>query len=64
LRAKEEQKQQYEVDRESAFFKSGDNDLERVELFKYLGRLLSSNDNDTVAIKSNMKKAKAKWAEI
>jgi len=52
------------VDRETAFFKSSDNDLERVELFKYLGRLLSSNDNDTVVIKSNLKKAKAKWAEI
>jgi endonuclease III-like uncharacterized protein len=29
-----------------------------------LGRLLSSNDNDNPAIKSNMKKAKEKWAEI
>jgi hypothetical protein len=32
-------------------------ELERVEVFKYLGRLLAYNDNDTQAVRNNLKKA-------
>ena len=30
-------------------------DLERVEVFKYLGRLLAYNDNDSQAMRANLK---------
>jgi exonuclease III len=38
--------------------------LERVEYFKYLGRLLSANNSDWPAVYKNLKKAKSKWALI
>jgi hypothetical protein len=39
-------------------------DLERVETFKYLGRLLAYNDNDSRAMQSNLKKARKSWAWV
>ena len=36
-------------------------DLERVEVFKYLGRLLSMDDTDVQSIRGNLKKAKKVW---
>jgi hypothetical protein len=33
-------------------------ELERVEVFKYLGRLLSYDDNDTQAMRANLTKAR------
>ena len=33
-------------------------ELERVEVFKYLDRLLTYDDNDAQAVRSNMKKAR------
>ena len=39
-------------------------ELERVETFKYLGRLLSSMDSDWPALYSNLKKARQKWARL
>ena len=38
--------------------------LERVEVFKYLGRLLSYNDDDTQAVRSNLRKARKVWGRI
>jgi hypothetical protein len=38
--------------------------LERVEVFKYLGRLLAFDDNDVQAVRSNLKKARGMWARI
>jgi hypothetical protein len=35
--------------------------LERVEVFKYLGRLLAMNDNDMSAVRANLKKARKCW---
>jgi len=35
--------------------------LERVEVFKYLGRLLSMDDTDTQAIRANLAKARTAW---
>ncbi len=32
-------------------------ELERVEVFKYLGRLFTYNNNDTQAVRNNLKKA-------
>lgn len=57
MRAKEQNKQTYKDKRDTAFFKHGDNTLNRVELFWYLGRLFLSNDNDTPRIRANLKKA-------
>ncbi len=38
--------------------------LERVEVFKYLGRLLAYNDNDSQAMRANLKKARKSWARV
>jgi hypothetical protein len=38
--------------------------LERVEVFKYLGRLLAYNDNDAQAVRGNLKKAHGVWARL
>ncbi len=39
-------------------------DLERVEVFKYLGQLVSYNDNNSHAMWSNLKKARKSWAQV
>ncbi len=39
-------------------------ELERVEVFKYLGRLLAYDDNDTQAVRNNLKKARGIWARL
>ena len=38
--------------------------LERVELFRYLGRLLLQDDDDTQAMRSQLCKARGTWARI
>jgi hypothetical protein len=38
--------------------------LERVEVFKYLGRLLAYNDNDTQAMQANLRKARKSWGQV
>jgi hypothetical protein len=38
--------------------------LERVEVFKYLGRLLAYNNNDARAVRGNIKKARGIWARL
>ncbi|KAL7425411.1 hypothetical protein ACHAXH_000004, partial [Discostella pseudostelligera] len=48
---------------QQGFFCGGD-DLERVEVFKYLGRMLAYDDNDTQAMRANLKKARRCWARI
>jgi hypothetical protein len=42
-------------------FTAYDVELERVEVFKYLGRLLAMDDNDVQAIRANLKKARKCW---
>ena len=42
----------------------GDSELRRVEQFKYLGRVLSFDDNDTPAISRNTKWARQVWGRI
>jgi len=39
-------------------------ELERVEVFKYLGRLMSMDDNDIQAVRSNMRKARKVWGRL
>jgi hypothetical protein len=39
-------------------------ELERVEVFKYLGRLIVYDDADTQAMRSNMRKARGCWARV
>jgi hypothetical protein len=39
-------------------------DLERVEVFIYLGRLLRYDDNDSQAMRLNLKKARKSWAWV
>ena len=39
-------------------------DLERVEVFKYLGWLLAYNDNNSQAMRANLKKARKSWARV
>jgi hypothetical protein len=41
-----------------------DEELKRVEVFKYLGRLLAYDDNDTQAGRNNLKKAQGVWARL
>ena len=37
-------------------------EIQRVDEFKYLGRIVSEKDDDSKAIEANLKKAKRKWA--
>ena len=39
-------------------------ELERVEVFKYLGRLIAHNDEDTQSVHSNLKRARRVWARL
>ena len=39
-------------------------ELERVEVSKYLGRLLAYDDNDTQAVRNNLKKAQSVWGRL
>ncbi len=38
--------------------------MERVEVFKYLGRLLAYHNNDAQAVRGNPKKAHGIWARL
>jgi hypothetical protein len=38
--------------------------LERVEVFKYLGRMMAQDDNDIQAIWAQLRKARATWARV
>ncbi len=48
---------------ECTFCANGE-DLERVEVFKYLGRLISFDDANNQAMRSNLKKAQGCWARV
>jgi hypothetical protein len=40
------------------------NALERVEAYKYLGRMMSQDDDDTQAVCAQLRKARATWAWV
>jgi hypothetical protein len=48
---------------QQAFMAYGEK-LERVEVFKYLGRLLAYDNNDAQAVRGNLKKARDIWARL
>ena len=48
---------------EAKFFAYGV-ELERVEFFKYLGQLIADDDENTQAVRGNLKKARRVWARI
>ena len=41
-----------------------EDDLERVKVFKYLGRLLAYNNNNTQAMQANLKKTRKSWGRV
>ena len=47
----------------TGFYTYGE-ELERVEVFKYLGRFLSYNDNNTQAMRTKLAKARRCWARV
>ena len=49
--------------RETVFHAYGQ-PLENVSLFKYLGRMVSDDDNDWPAVVRNLKKARKKWGRV
>jgi hypothetical protein len=64
-----ERKKQYEAAEAAKValnrtFTAYEEDLERVEVFKYLGRLLTYDNNDSQATQSNLKKARKSWARV
>jgi hypothetical protein len=38
--------------------------LERVEVFKYLGRMMAQDNNNIQAIRAQLRKARATWARV
>ena len=38
--------------------------LEKVESFRYLGRILAQDDEDVRAVRSQIKKARGTWARV
>ena len=40
----------------------GGEKINRVSKFKYLGRVVSEDDDDSPAIEANLKKARMRWA--
>lgn len=42
-------------------FTAYDDELERVEVFKYLGRLMAMDDCDMQAVYANLRKARKSW---
>jgi hypothetical protein len=38
--------------------------LDKVDLFRYLGRILAQDDDDVRAIRQQIKKARAIWARV
>jgi hypothetical protein len=45
-------------------FKIGEEEIETVRDFKYLGRITSDDDDDLPAVRDNMKKARKRWARV
>ena len=48
---------------DSKFYAYGE-ELERVEVFKHIGRLIAFDDDDIQAVRGNLKKAWRVWARI
>ena len=45
-------------------FHIGTTDLEKVEVFRYLGRMMAAGNSDWPAVYKNLRKARSKWGQI
>ena len=63
-RRRNETKQDRQFEAENVKFHIGGEELERVRYFKYLGRILTEDDDDTRCIENNLKKARQQWNSI
>ena len=63
-RRKHEYLQQEQAKANTINFTVNGKSIERVREFKYLGRIFSDDDNDTISIKDNIRKARQKWNSI
>ena len=48
---------------DAKFYAYGE-ELEQVEVFKYLGRVIAFDDDDTQVVRGNLKKAHCVWAHV
>ena len=60
-RRENEQKLVKQVEGNNVIFTVNGKPLERVRHFKYLGRILSDNDDDSICINENLKRARKRW---
>jgi hypothetical protein len=49
---------------EETVFKINGKPIEMVNEFKYLGRIVTQDDNDEMAVKRNIVRAREKWASM
>ena len=59
-----EKKQNLQAEAENAEFRINGKLIEKVHHFKYLGRWLSDNDDDSKCILENLRKARSRWNSI
>ena len=61
MRREHEEKQDRQAEAERVVFQVKGVKIERVDSFKYLGRILQSNDKDSICIEDRIKKAIKQW---
>lgn len=57
-------RQDLQAEAEKVEFRVNGKKLKRVKEFRYLGRILTENDNDTRCITDNLSKARLRWGQI
>ena len=63
-RALRRQQLQTNLQADHTVFHIGDTDIESVSSFKYLGQVLSANDDNLPAVLSNIQKAQQRWGQV
>ena len=63
-RRRNERMQDKQFEAENIVFTANNKVIERVHSFKYLGRWISDNDDDTKCIQENLNKARQRWNSI
>jgi hypothetical protein len=58
------EEEQIQIGSKNIRFKIGEQEIEMVRVFKYLGRMVRDDDKDTLALKHNLKKAQGTWARL
>ena len=64
VRRTNEEKQDEQARAELVKFTVNGKEVERVKYFRYLGRILSENDDDTKCILDNLRRARQRWNSI